>query len=272
MRPYRHFFTRAVAGFGTAKRLGGMAWLVGLMQNIQPRPRPPERITEPMTSPRLSVALGLLAQCALVLNGPLARAQTQAIDFTGGDEWAPFSNAVMGWQFNLSTIVTLTDLGHFDEGNDGFGESHQVALWTTGGTLLASTTLASGLSGTPVVSASGLGAFRYNPVTPVVLTPGDYVLGTYSATELDSGRYDVSSTSTAAGFTFTQARYSISGSGFVLPAFTFPTTGGVFGPNLRFAASAAPEPGSLCLLSLLALPGLSRVRASVRRRRAAHPA
>lgn len=218
----------------------------------------------------LSVAC-LLSAGALVVSVPQqAQAQTQVLDFTGGAAFFSGGNNTLGWEFNLSTTVSVTDLGVFDEGNNGFIDTHPVGLWTTGGTLLASTTLASGASGTPVVSASGFGAFRYNAVAPVVLTPGNYVLGAQYPTAAggDAVRSEVSSVALASGFTFVQGRF-ISGTGFAFPTGTFATSGGHFGPNLRFSAvatSAAPEPASL---ALLALSGLPLVGAVIRRRRAA---
>src|SRR5262245_19146042 len=52
-------------------------------------------------------------------------------------------NRMVGWEFSLSTPITLTDIGYFDAGNtsptnppDGLFRSYQMGVWRTDGTLL----------------------------------------------------------------------------------------------------------------------------------------
>jgi hypothetical protein len=210
-----------------------------------------------VSSSAVSASFALLALVSLP-----AHAQTQALDFasqSGGI--TSNSSATFGWSFNLSTTINVTQLGVFDAGNNGFANSHQVGLWNSSQVLLASTTLASGLSGTPVSSASGTGSFRYAAVTNVVLTPGTYYLGAgYLANDVDSVFTGLPTL--ASGLTFDAARLTLS-------SFTFPSTStaanGYFGPNFRFTAvsTAAPEPGSLALL----LPIMGTAGMVIRKRR-----
>jgi hypothetical protein len=212
---------------------------------------------------------------ALLVSADPLRAQTQALDFTGGFP-SSINNTTIGWAFALSGTVSVTDLGLFDQGNDGFIDPHPVGLWRNDGTLLATTTLAFGLSGTVVPSGSGFGAFRYNAITPVVLTPGNYVVGAYFPATANINvpqdrPYFNSIATTAAGFTYTEFRASIQNPALIFPGFTFPMSGG-FGPNLRFTSVAAPEPGTLALLALIGLPAagtvIRRSRVSIGRRSA----
>ena len=189
-----------------------------------------------------------LATLGLVLALP-SQAQTMALDFTGGGANFASGNNTLGWEFALSSSVTVTDLGIYDEGDDGLVESHKIALWTTGGTLLTSTTIGSGLSGTDVTSASGFGSFRFITIPDLVLGPGSYVLGAhyFLANGGDFVRTDASATSMASGFSFTQGHFNNGGSGFVFPGGAFPSNGH-FGPNLRFSSAVVPEPGMIVSL------------------------
>ncbi|MEP6755697.1 MAG: PEP-CTERM sorting domain-containing protein [Chthonomonadales bacterium] len=207
-----------------------------------------------------------LATLGLALAIP-SQAQTMALDFTGGITGSADGNNTLGWEFALSSSVTVKDLGIYDEGDDGLVNSHQVGLWTTGGTLLASTTLASGLSGTDVSSISTFGSFRFNSITDLVLGPGSYVLGAaYLQSDADVVRTNTSAPSMAPGFSFTQGHYNL-GSGFAFPGGTFATSGGHFGPNLRISSSDVPEPGMVVsLLGAGSLGGFMLIRRRQSRR------
>jgi hypothetical protein len=187
-----------------------------------------------------------LLAAATILTSP-AQAQTQALDFTGGSGANSGGNHTHGWAFTISVPVTVTQLGLFDQGNNGFVNSHQVGLWDNAGNLLTSTTIGSGLSGTAVVSGSGFGAFRYVDTASVVLASGTYVIGaSYVNSDADTIRVSATSTTMTAGFAFVEGR-TLQNSGFGFPSAT--TSGNrSFGPNLRIANAAAPEPGSLALI------------------------
>jgi hypothetical protein len=231
-------------------------------------------------SPRLPVLttivpLTLSAACALLAFASLpAGAQTQALDSGNGRLSQTGGSNTLGWSFNLSgTNITVTQLGIFDSvisgGNEnGLANSHQVGLWNSAGTLLTSTTIGAGLTGTAVVSSSGRGSYRYVDVTNVVLGPGTYYLGaSYTRFETDQFLASTSSVTLASGLTFNQAQISV-GNGFAFPSETSPPNGNAFfGPNFRFTpggtVTVAPEPGSLALL----LPVMGTVGMVIRKRR-----
>ncbi|MEP6755698.1 MAG: PEP-CTERM sorting domain-containing protein [Chthonomonadales bacterium] len=208
-----------------------------------------------------------LASLALALSLP-SQAQTIALDFTAGGLGGAQDNSMLGWEFSLANQVTLTDLGIYDEGNDGLFNSHQIGLWTGGGTLVSSATIASGFSGSVVNSASGLGSFRFNNVSPVSLTPGSYVIGAlWGIQDRDYIRTGSNNVPTplnmAPGFSFTQLRYNVN-SGFAFPASSF-ARNGHFGPDLRF--TTVPEPGMVVsLLGAGSLGGFMLIRRRQSRR------
>ena len=52
---------------------------------------------------------------------------------------AGFSSAqVVGWEFSTNNTVTVTALGFLDIGSNGLAAAHEVGLWDSAGTLLAS--------------------------------------------------------------------------------------------------------------------------------------
>ncbi len=101
-----------------------------------------------------------------------------AIDFTAptGNGTGVGPQQVRGWEFEATSTITISHLGWYDTSSsgtsDGLLRSHDIGLWASDGSLLASATLPSGSSGTEV------GRFRYVPIsTPVVLTAGSsYVI------------------------------------------------------------------------------------------------
>ena len=72
----------------------------------------------------------------------------------------------LGYEFTTSVALDVNALGYFDDGN---GNSHDVGIWTSSGTLLASTTVT---GGDPVV-----GHFVYQSIPDLMLAPGTYVIG-----------------------------------------------------------------------------------------------
>jgi hypothetical protein len=160
-----------------------------------------------------------------------------------------------GWTFQPTTVMTVTDLGCFNDIflNNG-GISIQVGLWTSGGLLLASNL---------ITSASALiNESRYESVTPVGLNAGQtYHIGAYSpggsiSVEVCGGGAggtvsmgpDVSLGTTALGTT---------GFGFP-PANPLEIGAAYLAPNFR--ERGVPEPSSALLLGLAALLFVARRR------------
>ena len=145
----------------------------------------------------------------------------------------------------------VTDLGVFDSGGNGLATSHEVGLWTDGGTLLASTTLAAG------TGATLDGHFRYAAIGAITLTAGSiYRVG---ASDLANG--DVYSWNnngeTTNGITLMGDRWD-RGSGLLFP-FQTDNVSVLVGGNFR---AVVPEPGTLALVALGGLLVLSRRRRS----------
>jgi hypothetical protein len=80
-----------------------------------------------------------------------------------------------GWSFynGPNNPIAITQLGIFDSGGDGLASSHQIGLWATDGTLLASAIVPAGLLA-PLVDG-----YRYAPIAPVTLPGGFGVSGGY---------------------------------------------------------------------------------------------
>src|SRR5271154_7146963 len=86
---------------------------------------------------------------SFTLAAPVCHADTiTVVPGSGGvenDAWN--TNATIGWQFTLSSPVTVTELGFFDATGGGLFDPHPVGIWNSSGTLLGSATVPSGTAG-----------------------------------------------------------------------------------------------------------------------------
>jgi hypothetical protein len=223
----------------------------------------------------------MLGAVVLLLGG-MAQARADSMAFstgtgTGNQSWT----GNLGLDFNVTSPITVTALGAYDSGKDGFAGPITVGLYSrvpggdpnqdTSGNLLTSLTL-NGTQGTLV------GNYRFMSLgSPLVLQPGFY-----SIVAVGFSTADKNGNETLAGFSQTSndipGLLSIVGSGrydtssiLDYPSTTsfnqgFPQASGhVFGAG-NFEFQSAPEPASLTLLGLGAL-GLAGY--AVRRRRKA---
>ncbi|HEY1128874.1 MAG TPA: DUF4082 domain-containing protein [Roseateles sp.] len=170
----------------------------------------------------------------------------------------------LGWSFTVNSDITVTALGVFDADQDGLAERHAVGLWSSGGTLLASTIIGAGTAD-PLTAQ-----FRYSGITALTLTAGEtYTIGAVWNSLLDGLVYpgDATDFSTPADISFVETRFveggaladPTSNAGGTLPAY--------FGPNFLFdAAGTVPEPASLLLAGL----AIAALLASQARRRSAN--
>jgi Domain of unknown function (DUF4082)/VPDSG-CTERM motif len=167
------------------------------------------------------------------------------------------TTATVGVYFTADSTIVITELGFIDNNLDGNNISHQVGLWTFGGTLLGSVTIPSGSSATLI------GSFRYEPlVVPITLISGQsYVLGAY----VQNGDGDVwqdSGVSYALGLPVSNvaAAYYNSTPAFAYPNNIFPGDANPYiGPNML---QAVPDSGStlgLLFLALMTLLGANRL-------------
>src|SRR5207245_6515346 len=111
-----------------------------------------------------------IAALALVVTGHAQGTSEAVLSFA-----TPISgsiNGTAGWTFQPVSSISVTGLGAFNYVVMNQGPI-QVALWDSGGNLLASNT---------ITTSSGLtNVTRYESVTPVQLSPGiTYYLGAYS--------------------------------------------------------------------------------------------
>src|SRR5438552_3446306 len=129
---------------------------------------------------------------------------TPILDFTGGSAVAAGLDYTGGYEFIVSSPITIVGIGIWDEGKDGI-TPHDVGLWTSGGTPLYSTTIDA--FATPVGSTSSDGQWLVVPISPPLkLKPGTYVIGSvilHSDTDRDR---DFVSITTVPGVTYVRER------------------------------------------------------------------
>jgi hypothetical protein len=176
--------------------------------------------------------------------------------FMGGNTSTSIDSTprTLGWYFTVSSGVTVSSLGLWDENPaDDLNESHQVGIWDSLGTLLASV----------VVPANGTldGSFRYSTITPLTLSTGvTYYIGAlYGGNFLDTYAFGVSSLTTDSRVNFLGSAASDSNSGFAFPGTQGAGSQGRFGPNFQIGTNEIPEPSTV-LLTASALVGLILVR------------
>jgi hypothetical protein len=186
---------------------------------------------------------------------------SRALGAIAGVEWSgsafvtsdgPFS---MGYLFQATTNLQVVGLGAFDFLGDGLATSHQVGLWTSAGTLIASTTVQSGTASTLQ------GHFRYESIaSPVTLTTGmTYVVGAANFGPEDPWATNTQGAFSAPGITYLQDRFLGFTNSFVMPTRTLErelSLAGSFGGNILLAeqpVAEVPEPASLVVWGLAGL-------------------
>ena len=166
--------------------------------------------------------------------------------FTTGGSFGGFSSdETVGWRFTvMGGGVSVTSLGWFDSSlGSPLAAAHPVGIWNLSGDLFASVIVP--------VDGNLIGSFRYaDLLTPLILAPGDYVIGGRDTTS-DGDSYTSSNSSLVMGtdISFVQAAVSVVGSGFSFPGTFANNSGGRFGPN--FVYTPVPE-SSTAVLGLLA--------------------
>jgi hypothetical protein len=155
----------------------------------------------------------------------------------------------VGFQFTTNQAITVTDLGIFDSGQNGLAERHEIGIFNSGGTLLASAFTDAGTVD-PL-----LNQFRYVPISPLVLAGGqDYRIGAfYLGSDLVVvGFGGATGFATDPAITFVGDRYSPAPPVITLsdPTSSFGANPGLFGPNFQFTTAAVPEPSTLALTGL----------------------
>jgi hypothetical protein len=195
-----------------------------------------------------------LVVAALIAFSPsLTQADNIALSFTGGTQ-SQLHNLTIGWSFSISAPILVTQLGLWDgpgpgtggTAGDGFGVSHDVTLWTSGGTSLNSANIPSG------TTATLTNGFRYVPLgTATLLAPGTYVISVYMAqSSFDTSISNAATLTTDPAVTYIAGRSALNN---VFPSGDLIGAGGIksyFGPNFQFTA-AVPETSSTWIMLLL---------------------
>lgn len=166
----------------------------------------------------------------------------------------------LGYAFSSDTSATITALGFWDSGGDGFAANHEVGIWDAGGTLLGLVNLSAGTSNTLI------GDFRYADLASAIsLVAGAtyFIAGTTAA---DDWVFQASNIIMDTGFNYLGS-YFYSPSGNVGGSALFPNTLAADREYMTVNAFASesvsvPEPGTLALLGI----GLLGIGATRRKR------
>lgn len=220
--------------------------------------RPQSVVPGKFMKTRLLAFISMVIVVSICSSVHVARADL-ALDFTGGGPNTFTTSATVGWQFSASSPLNVTALGFWDQGSNGLVNAHDVGIWNSSGTLLASTTITS--ASTPVASTSSAGDWLFNNITPVTLAPGTYTIGALLPVNTDPDLQIFSATaSTSDGVTWLNAA-DIASLSLSEPGADPRFADGVFGPNLE--VTPAPEPSTWSLLAL----GIAAILGATRRHR-----
>ena len=180
-------------------------------------------------------------------------AQTPGVtSFSGGSQFSSFYGSalgdVIGYRFTVSSSISVTDLGIWNNDNNGGVDSdHMVGIWDGSGTLLT--------SGTVTTAGTVVGDWIYAPVTPVTLDPGQtYTAGAmYTVNDNDNYVSSPSSVNSATEVTVVNGVFPLSGDlGFVYPTENS-TNLARFGPNFLFGPAIPPAVPTLSEWGLIIL-------------------
>jgi len=185
------------------------------------------------------------------------RADTIALSFApGGPNFITGAGTdTLGWAFSLSAPIFLTQLGFWDNGNDGLIQAHKVTIWDSTGTVIeAQATVPNGMAATLT------NGFRYVTLGSSVMLPaGNYVIGAFYNAFGDEAASQASAIGTSSPVTYLGSR-AIAGDAFP-PSDAFNLSNSYFGPNFQFTSTrSVPDAGSTLGLFFLALVGLFGAR------------
>lgn len=164
-----------------------------------------------------------------------------------------FNTLTIGWQFNVLSPTSVDGLGWFDQGLDGLQQEHEVGIWNSAGSLLASAIVQAGTTD-PLD-----GLFRTVAITPLILSPGSYTVGGMYYAKGDQADYGVVPT-TKSNIVFVGGVYSGTDAMFERPTVSTLVTDCCWGPSFSDSV-ATPEPvGASALLAFGMLAAAWRAR------------
>jgi hypothetical protein len=156
------------------------------------------------------------------------------------------SGTTFGWSFSVVNSIKINQLGLWDAGADGLGvSSAQVGLWSTSGSLLANATITD--ASEQVASASANGEWLFENISSVLLTPGDYLIGSVFLNPAPFAQIGATFT-TIANITFGGGVRGAENAGLSIPDQSFDRP--IFGATMRSEDSSVPEPTSVALVGL----------------------
>jgi hypothetical protein len=194
-------------------------------------------------------SLGRLVASAIVASSFLVGSAQAAVVpgvFVFGTA-APLGNppSTNGYSFSTSRTFTLAGLGVFDANFDGLVDSHQVGLWDSLGTLISSTTVASG------TGATFTDGFRWNATGPITLAAGSYRVGALFLTGNDPMFFGVPGSTLALisnpGLTYNGGAFANS-STLANPSLSAGTNGAYIGGGVMLQVPDVPEPGTWTMM------------------------
>jgi len=129
-------------------------------------------------SHRRLVVLACASLSACLLGAPPAQAATTAYKIENGGWAGSTGSFVVGFEFSITTSISITHLGVADWFNDGLSGGSQVGLWTNTGTLQTTVTLPAGTGADLVETQANPSVTFYlqQLASPLVLAPGSYVI------------------------------------------------------------------------------------------------
>jgi hypothetical protein len=201
---------------------------------------------------RISLALGISVLSSAALG------QAPALNWTTNGTNGTSVTSTRGFSFNVldAAGINVTHLTFWDNGGDGLAQSHDVGLWDSAGTLLASTTIAAGTANALDVN----GKFRIGAISTVHLAQGNnYVVGAvFLSGSADLQAINMVGLTTPPQISYGQTRFNNNGSS----TLSFPTStiSQIGLPGGSFQFTAVPEPATIAALGFGALAMLRRRR------------
>lgn len=187
----------------------------------------------------LILAVGVCSSAAL--------AQGPAMDWATNGTNTASTTSTRGYSFNVLNPngINVTHLSFFDDLGNGLNTSHDVGIWNSAGTLLASTTISAGT----VDPLDATGKFRSRAISPIFLAAGtDYVVAGVFLANSDLQAINMTGLVMGSGITYGQTRFNNNG----VNSLSFPTStiSQVGLPGGSFSYAPVPEPATMAAMGL----------------------